>query len=121
MSIKKTGVDQQLIRDLADILNDTDLTEIEVEHGDLQGARRAPDARRVQAYAAAPAQAPAARCRRDAGRRACSTPRPTRRAMPSPRPWSAPPTCSPAPDAKAFVEVGADGARRARRCSSSKP
>ena len=36
MSIKKTGVDQQLIRDLAGILNDTDLTEIEVELGDLK-------------------------------------------------------------------------------------
>ena len=36
MSIKKTGVDQQLIRDLAGILNDTNLTEIEVELGDLK-------------------------------------------------------------------------------------
>ena len=36
MSTKKTGIDQQLIRDLAGILNDTNLTEIEVEQGDLQ-------------------------------------------------------------------------------------
>ena len=36
MSIKKTGVDQQLIRDLAGILNDTNLTEIEVELGELK-------------------------------------------------------------------------------------
>jgi acetyl-CoA carboxylase biotin carboxyl carrier protein len=36
MSIKKSGVDQQLIRDLAGILNDTNLTEIEVELGDLK-------------------------------------------------------------------------------------
>ncbi|RWF15780.1 MAG: acetyl-CoA carboxylase biotin carboxyl carrier protein, partial [Mesorhizobium sp.] len=36
MSIKKNGVDQQLIRDLAGILNDTNLTEIEVELGDLK-------------------------------------------------------------------------------------
>jgi acetyl-CoA carboxylase biotin carboxyl carrier protein len=36
MSTKKTGVDQQLIRDLAGILNDTNLTEIEVEQGDLR-------------------------------------------------------------------------------------
>ena len=31
MTIKKTGIDQQLIRDLAGILNETNLTEIEVE------------------------------------------------------------------------------------------
>ena len=36
MSIKKTGVDQQLIRDLAGILDETHLTEIEVEQGDLR-------------------------------------------------------------------------------------
>src|SRR3954447_13864281 len=36
MSTKKTGVDQQLIRDLAGILNDTNLTEIEVEQGDVR-------------------------------------------------------------------------------------
>src|SRR4051812_29401895 len=36
MSTKKTGVDQQLIRDLAGILNETNLTEIEVEQGDLR-------------------------------------------------------------------------------------
>ena len=36
MSTKKTGVDQQLIRDLAGILDETHLTEIEVEQGDLR-------------------------------------------------------------------------------------
>ena len=36
MSIKKNGVDQQLIRELAGILNETNLTEIEVEQGDLR-------------------------------------------------------------------------------------
>ena len=36
MTTKKNGVDQQLIRDLAGILNDTNLTEIEVEFGDLK-------------------------------------------------------------------------------------
>ena len=33
MAEKKPGIDQALIRDLANILNDTDLTEIEVERG----------------------------------------------------------------------------------------
>ena len=36
MPTKKTGVDQQLIRDLAGILDETHLTEIEVEQGDLR-------------------------------------------------------------------------------------
>ncbi|MDQ2704291.1 MAG: acetyl-CoA carboxylase biotin carboxyl carrier protein, partial [Pseudomonadota bacterium] len=36
MTTKKTGIDQQLIRDLAGILNDTNLTEIEVELDDFK-------------------------------------------------------------------------------------
>jgi len=36
MSTKKTGIDQQLIRDLASILDDTNLSEIEVEQGELR-------------------------------------------------------------------------------------
>ena len=36
MADKKTGIDQALIRDLANILKDTDLTEIEVEQEDLR-------------------------------------------------------------------------------------
>jgi acetyl-CoA carboxylase biotin carboxyl carrier protein len=36
MADKKPGIDQTLIRDLANILNETDLTEIEVEQEDLR-------------------------------------------------------------------------------------
>lgn len=36
MSSDKPGFDQALIRDLANILNDTNLTEIEVEQGELR-------------------------------------------------------------------------------------
>lgn len=36
MSTKKNGIDQQLIRDLATILDETNLSEIEVEQGDLR-------------------------------------------------------------------------------------
>jgi len=36
MADKKPGIDQTLIRDLANILNETDLTEIEVEQDDLR-------------------------------------------------------------------------------------
>ena len=53
-------IDTALVRQLADILNDTDLTEIEVERGDLhiRVAREVTVAAPVQ-YAAAPAYAPA--------------------------------------------------------------
>ena len=54
MSTKKPGVDQQLIRDLAGILDETNLTEIEVEQDDLRiRVSRTPAP--VQAYASAPA------------------------------------------------------------------
>lgn len=36
MADKKSGIDQSLIRDLANILNETDLTEIEVEQNDMR-------------------------------------------------------------------------------------
>ena len=36
MAAKNSGIDQALIRDLAGILNETDLTEIEVEQGELR-------------------------------------------------------------------------------------
>ncbi len=36
MATRKTGIDQDLVRDLATILNETDLTEIEIEQDDLR-------------------------------------------------------------------------------------
>ena len=56
MAEKKSGIDQALIRDLANILNDTDLTEIEVEQEDLRiRVSRAGTPQYVQAPIAAPA------------------------------------------------------------------
>ena len=52
MTTKKTGVDQELIRELAGILNDTDLTEIEVEQDDLRSPRVARSRAAVHAVAA---------------------------------------------------------------------
>ncbi len=104
MSIKKTGVDQQLIRDLAGILNDTNLTEIEVELGDLKVrvSRQAQTVHAVAApqpvYAPAPAQAAAP---------AASTPATadiSKNAVPSPMVGTA--YLAPSPDAKPFIEVG---------------
>lgn len=59
--LKNDEIDTALVRGLADILNDTDLTEIEVERGDLKirVAREVTVAAPVH-YAPAPAAAPAA-------------------------------------------------------------
>ena len=104
MSIKKTGVDQQLIRDLAGILNDTNLTEIEVELGDLKVrvSRHAPAA--VHAIAApqagyAPAAQPAV-----SAPAAPAAADPSKNAVPSPMVGTA--YLAPSPDAKPFIEIG---------------
>ena len=58
MAEKKSGIDQALIRDLANILKDTDLTEIEVEQEDLRiRVSRAGTTQYIQAPIAAPAYA----------------------------------------------------------------
>lgn len=53
--MSKMFVDQDIIRDLATLLNETDLSEIEVEDGD----KRIKVARNIPAVATAPVQAPA--------------------------------------------------------------
>lgn len=104
MSIKKTGVDQQLIRDLAGILNDTNLTEIEVELGDLKVrvSRQAQTVHAVAApqpvYAPAPAQAAAPAAS------APATADISKNAVPSPMVGTA--YLAPSPDAKPFIEIG---------------
>ncbi len=112
MSEKKQGIDKELIRELANILNDTDLSEIEVEQEDLRirVSRAAPAPATV--YAAAPAQyapapAPAAPV-------AAPSALPAAPAAPARNPAntvSSPMVgtvyLSPAPGARAFIEVGA--------------
>ena len=102
MSTKKTDVDQQLIRDLAGILNDTNLTEIEVELGDLK-VRVARHVAPIQAYAPAlPAAAPVLVA---AAQAAAPSPADlSKNAVTSPMVGTA--YLSPSPDAKAFVELG---------------
>jgi acetyl-CoA carboxylase biotin carboxyl carrier protein len=105
MTTKKTGIDQQLIRDLAGILNETNLTEIEVELDafKVRVSRQAPAVHAVAAPApvyAAPAPVPAA-----AVPAASAAPADTaKNAVPSPMVGTA--YLSPSPDAKPFVEVG---------------
>lgn len=102
MSIKKTGVDQQLIRDLAGILNDTNLTEIEVELGDLK-VRVSRQAPAVHAIAAPqPSYAPAAAL--PAAAAAPAAVDVSKNAVPSPMVGTA--YLAPSPDAKAFIEIG---------------
>ena len=82
MTTKKTGIDQQLIRDLAGILNDTNLTEIEVELDDLK----------VRVSRQSPAVSPAVPVEV------------SKNAVPSPMVGTA--YLAASPDAKPFVEVG---------------
>ncbi len=102
MTTKKTGIDQQLIRDLAGILNDTNLTEIEVELGDLKVrvSRQSPAVHAVaapQPTAFAPAAAPIAAP-------APASSEASKNAVTSPMVGTA--YISPSPDAKPFIEVG---------------
>jgi acetyl-CoA carboxylase biotin carboxyl carrier protein len=106
MAEKKNGIDQALIRDLANILNDTDLTEIEVEQDDMRirvsraGTPQYIQAPMAPAYAAAPAAAaapvaavPAAPVRNPANTISA--------------PMVGTVYMAPAPGARAFIEVGA--------------
>jgi len=105
MTTKKTGIDQQLIRDLAGILNDTNLTEIEVEL-DAFKVRVSRQPAAVHAVAApAPSYAPPVAAAAVAA--APSAPAPaemSKNAVPSPMVGTV--YLAPGPDAKAFIEVG---------------
>ena len=103
MTTKKTGVDQKLIRDLAGILNDTNLTEIEVELGDLKlrVSRHAPTVHAVAAPAPVIAAAPVAAAAAPAAPSAAEA---AKNAVPSPMVGTA--YLAPSPDAKQFVDIG---------------
>ncbi|MEL4069246.1 acetyl-CoA carboxylase biotin carboxyl carrier protein [Ochrobactrum sp. GPK 3] len=106
MSSKNTVIDKETIRDLADILNDTDLTDIEIEHGDL----RIRVSRNVTVQAAAtvyPAAAPVAAAAPAAAAPAAAEPTKAelaKNAVLSPMVGTA--YLAPAPGARNFIEVG---------------
>jgi acetyl-CoA carboxylase biotin carboxyl carrier protein len=108
MAEKKNGIDKELIRDLANILNDTDLSEIEIEQDDLRirVSRSAPAA---TVYAAAPpayaAPAPAAPAPLAAPAASAAPARNPANTVTSPMVGTV--YLSPAPGARAFIEVGA--------------
>jgi acetyl-CoA carboxylase biotin carboxyl carrier protein len=105
MTTKKTGIDQQLIRDLAGILNDTNLTEIEVELDNLK-VRVSRQSAMVHAVAAPqPVYAPAAAQAASHPVSAAAAPADaSKNAVPSPMVGTA--YLAPSPDAKPFIEVG---------------
>jgi acetyl-CoA carboxylase biotin carboxyl carrier protein len=104
MAGKTSGIDQSLIRDLAGILNDTDLTEIEVEQGEL----RIRVSRQGSAMMMAP-QSYAAPQQQVSPAPAAAAPAPVTtannaNAVPSPMVGTI--YFAPAPDADPFVTVG---------------
>jgi acetyl-CoA carboxylase biotin carboxyl carrier protein len=103
MAGKNSGVDQALIRDLAGILNETDLTEIEVEQGDLRiRVSRAA----APFYATAPQMmAPQQQAPVSAPVAAVAASGPSANAVPSPMVGTV--YFAPAPGANAFIELGA--------------
>ncbi|MGE0501814.1 MAG: acetyl-CoA carboxylase biotin carboxyl carrier protein [Rhizobiaceae bacterium] len=102
MSVKKNGIDQQLIRDLAGILNDTNLTDIEVELGDLKVrvSRQAPAVHAV----AAPAPATVVQSGPPARPAEATPAERSKNAVPSPMVGTA--YLAAAPGSKPFIEVG---------------
>jgi acetyl-CoA carboxylase biotin carboxyl carrier protein len=99
----KSPIDPELVRELAQLLNETDLTEIEVEKGDLRVRVARTITATVQVPAAAPvfAAAPAAMPAAPAdGKPAAAHPG----TLPSPMVGTA--YRRPSPDAKPFVEIG---------------
>jgi len=103
MSFKKTAIDQELIRDLAGILNDTNLTEIEVELGDMKlRVARMPGV--VHAIAPAPVATAAAAPAATATPAAAPSAETSKNAVTSPMVGTA--YIAAAPGAKPFIEVG---------------
>jgi len=112
MSEKKQGIDKELIRELANILNDTDLSEIEVEQEDLRiRVSRAAPPTTVYAAAptgyAAPAPAPAAAAVAAPAAPAVAAAPARNPANTVTSPMVGTVYLSPAPGARPFVEVGA--------------
>ncbi|MDA4843896.1 acetyl-CoA carboxylase biotin carboxyl carrier protein [Hoeflea poritis] len=109
MATRKTGIDQDLVRDLANILTETDLTEIEIEQDDLRirvSRSGTPMAPATQIYA--PAPVPAAPSAPVAAAAAADAPTESganmSNAVTSPMVGTA--YLAPSPDADPFVQIG---------------
>jgi acetyl-CoA carboxylase biotin carboxyl carrier protein len=107
MPSKKNDIDQQLIRDLAGILNDTNLTEIEVESDDfrVRVSRQVAAAQSFSIPAALPAAAPTSQAPVAAAQSAAAPTTDTaKNGIPSPMVGTA--YLSPAPGADPFIQIG---------------
>jgi acetyl-CoA carboxylase biotin carboxyl carrier protein len=111
MGERKPAIDTGLVKDLASILNETELTEIEIEQGDLRIRVSRETNAPTYVQAAAPAHAPAAAApaapAAEAKASASATadgPAKSGDEVPSPMVGTA--YLSPAPGAAAFIEVG---------------
>jgi acetyl-CoA carboxylase biotin carboxyl carrier protein len=100
MSDKKPIVDKDLIRELADLLKETDLTEIEIEHGDTRIRVGRGGAPAIQVAAPPPAPVAAAPAAAEAPKAAAAN----KGAVNSPMVGTA--YRAPEPGGKPFVEVG---------------
>ena len=106
MADKNKGIDQSLIRDLANILNETDLTEIEVEQDDLRiRVSRAGTPHYVSAPMPAAAPAASVAAAAPVAVSASDAARSNKNAVTAPMVGTA--YLSPAPGSRPFVEVGA--------------
>ncbi|MGJ8570323.1 MAG: acetyl-CoA carboxylase biotin carboxyl carrier protein [Hoeflea sp.] len=103
MATRKPSIDQNLIRDLANILNETDLTEIEIEQDDLRVRVSRAGTPQVVHAPVAQAQAPAAQPVAAQPAEAAAA-KPSVNAVPAPMVGTV--YMSPAPGAKPFVEIG---------------
>ena len=102
MAAKKTNIDQGLIRDLANLLNETDLSEIEVEQDDFRvRLSRTSSVAPVQVHAPVAQAAPA---HVSAGIAPAVETAPAAGNVPSPMVGTA--YLSPAPGADQFVKIG---------------
>lgn len=101
MSTKTSVIDKETIRDLADILNETDLTDIEVEHGDLRirVSRKITVQAAATVMAAAPVAVAAPVIAAEPTKAELS-----KNAVPSPMVGTV--YLAPAPGARNFIEVG---------------
>ena len=107
MATKKPTIDQNLIRDLASLLNETDLAEIEVEQDDLRirlSRNSSIQPVQVNAPVAAPAPKPAATPAETESGKAAEAPSTSKGNVVSPMVGTA--YHSPAPGADPFVKVG---------------
>ncbi|MBX5017388.1 acetyl-CoA carboxylase biotin carboxyl carrier protein [Rhizobium lentis] len=109
MAEKKSGIDQALIRDLANILNETDLTEIEVEQDDLRirVSRGGGTPQYVQAPIAAPAFAAQVAAAAPAAAAAAPAAPGRNPANVVNAPMVGTVYMAPAPGARPFIEIGA--------------